>query len=144
MECSSKISKEFSLLSSEIDSLYHEAAFKLGVADSVMWILYAILQQGGSCSLRDIVLLSGISKQTINSAVRKMETDNLLYLENIDSRRKNVCLTDKGRALADKSSRIIMDMENDIFNSWPKDDAELFIKFTKQFFDDLKTRVRRL
>ena len=144
MSLTSEISKEFSLLSSEIDSLYHEAAFKLGVSDSVMWILYAISLKGDRCSLRDIVILSGISKQTINSALRKMEKDEIIYLENIDPRRKNVCLTEKGKNLASRSSVIIIRMEEEIFKSWPGGDADLFIKLTKRFFEDLKLRVRRL
>ena len=144
MNSSSNISKEYSLLTSELDSIYHEAAFKLGVSDSAMWIMYALGQKGGSCSLRDIVILSGISKQTINSAVRKMESEEILYLENIDARRKNVCLTEKGKALAARSSYIVMQMEEDIFKSWSKEDAELLIRFTKQFVNDLTTRVRRL
>ena len=144
MGFTSEISKEYSLLSSEIDSLYHEACFKLGVSDSVMWILYTISQKGDRCSLRDIILLSGISKQTINSALRKMEKDDYIYLENIDPRRKNVCLTDKGKDLASKSSLIIVQMEDEIFKSWNHEDADLFIKLTKRYFEDLKLRVRRL
>ena len=65
-------------------------------------------------------------------------------MENIDSRRKNVCLTDKGQEVAQKSSYVIMKIEEDIFNSWAMEDSQLFIRFTKQFFDDLKVRVRRL
>ena len=140
----SSTGKEFGLLSLEIDSLYHEAAFKLGVADSVLWILYSISLQGGKSSLRDIISLSGLSKQTVNSALRKLENEDYIYLENIDSRRKNVCLTEKGTILASKSSLVIMEMEKDIFDSWSKEDADLFVSFTKRFFDDLKLRVRRL
>ena len=144
MSFTSEISKEYSLLSSEIDSLYHEACFKLGVSDSVMWILYTISQKGDCCSLRDIILLSGISKQTINSALRKMEKDDFIYLENLDPRRKNVCLTQKGKELASRSSIIIMQMEDDIFKSWAAEDSDLFIRLTKIYFEDLKLRVRRL
>lgn len=137
-------SKEFCLKTLEIDSLYHEAAFKLGVADSVLWILYTISLQGEKSRLHDIIVFSGLSKQTVNSALRKLEKYEFIYLENIDSRRKNVCLTEKGKDLAAKSSVIIMGMENDIFDSWPKEDAELFLNLTKRFCNDLKLRVRRL
>lgn len=65
--------KRFNYLTTEIDAAYHEAALKLGLSDSAMLILYAICNSGDECPLSDIPHLSGISKQTVNSALRKLE-----------------------------------------------------------------------
>ena len=73
--------KRLNYLTSEIDAAYHEAARKLGLSDSTMMVLYAACNNGGSCLLSDICKISGTSKQTINSALRKLEADGLIYLE---------------------------------------------------------------
>ena len=76
--------KHYLLLLSEIDSVYHEANLKLNISNSYSIILYTICLGGGSCPLQKIKKLSGLNKQTINSSIRNMEKENLVYLEYID------------------------------------------------------------
>lgn len=69
--------QRFNLLQSEIDTAYHDAALKLGRSDSAMLVLYTLCSGGGECMLGDIT--SGASKQTINSALRKLESEGIIY-----------------------------------------------------------------
>ena len=64
---------QINCLNEEIDSLYHQAALKLGVSDCVLFVLYMLHTNDGKCLLYDIYKLSRISKQTVNSAIRKLE-----------------------------------------------------------------------
>lgn len=89
---------QINCLTEEVDSLYHQAALKLGVSDSVMFVLYMLHIGGEKCLLYDIYKLSGISKQTINSAIRKLENDGIVYLEKHNGKSKIVCVTEKGKA----------------------------------------------
>lgn len=84
-------------LSSEIDSIYHQATLKIGLTDSSSRVLYTICDNGGECQLSDIYKLTGIRKQTVNSAIRGLEKDEVIYLKNNDGRSKKVILTDKGK-----------------------------------------------
>lgn len=79
---------------SELDTAYHDAALKLGMSDSVMLVLYTLCPCGGECMIGDIT--SGASKQTINSALRKLESEGSVYLEIFEGRKKKVHLTEKG------------------------------------------------
>lgn len=65
-----------------------------------MIILYTICDNGESCLLQEISRRSGVSKQTINSAIRKLEKEGIVYLESVGAKNKNVCLTDEGKQLA--------------------------------------------
>ena len=67
--------QRFNYLFGETDALYHELALKLGLSDSAMKILYVICDTGEPCLLREICRRSGLSKQTLNSALRKLEAD---------------------------------------------------------------------
>lgn len=138
---SSKDLKRYNYLAGEIEAAYHEINMKLKMSDSAMIILYAICDQGGSCLLRDICRSFGISKQTINSALRKLEAEGVVYLENADAKNKRVCLTEQGKSLADRSARRIIEMENDIFSSWPEQDVKKYLELTERYLHDFRERI---
>ncbi len=104
----------FNSLITQTDSIYREAAFKLGLTYSAMMVLYAVLNNGGSCPISDICAF-GINKQTVNSALRKLETEDVVFLEAAGGRRKNVRLTENGMALAEKTILKIINIENENF-----------------------------
>ncbi len=136
--------KRFNYLSNEIDAAYHEAALQLGFSDSALMILYTLCNYGGCCLLTTIHRLSGISKQTINSALRKLEADQILYLETFDGKKKKVCLTDKGRELAENTVARLIEIENEIFASWPKEDQEVYLELTQKYLEIFRDKIKKL
>lgn len=136
--------KRFNHLIGEIDAVYHDMALKLGLSDSAMAILYTICNNGESCLLQEICRLSGISKQTINSAIRKMEDDDIVYLEQISGKSKNVCLTEKGKSLAENTALKIIKFENNIFASWAKEDVEKYLSLTEMYLVAIKEKNNQL
>lgn len=136
--------KRFNHLTSEIDAVYHEAALKLGLSDSAMLILYTICNYGDSCMVSDICHLSGTSKQTINSALRKLETDGLVYLENINGRKKSVHLTEKGKTVAEHTVVRLIRMENEVFDSWTETERKMYLDLTQRFLNEMKEKLSKL
>lgn len=136
--------KRFNHLISEIDAVYHEAALKLGLSDSAMLILYTVCNYGDSCMLSDICHLSGASKQTINSALRRLETDGLIYLENINGRKKSVHLTEKGKTAAEHTVVRIIRMENEVFDAWTETERTLYLDLTQRFLNEMKEKLSQL
>lgn len=134
--------QRFNLLTSEIDTAYHDAALKLGMSDSVMLILYTLCSCGGECMLGDIT--SGASKQTINSALRKLESEGIVYLKAFEGRKKKVYLTDKGRLLAGDTVLRVIEAENEIFASWSEEEKNIYIDLTQRYLADFKERVKEL
>lgn len=141
---SSKELKRYNYLVGEIEAAYHEVSLKLGLSDSAMMILYAICDKGDSCLLRDICYQCGISKQTVNSALRKLEAEGMVYPEAADAKNKRICLTDQGKRLAGRTARRIIEMENDIFSSWAEEDVENYLKLTERFLHDFKSRSGKI
>ena len=140
-----KISKEmkrYNYLIGEIEATYHEAALKLGLSDSALKILYAICDVGEGCLLQDICFCTGISKQTINSALRKWEEEKVLYLKPFNAKSKKVYLTDKGRKLAEKTAYRILRAEDEIFASWEKEDVEKYLELTEKYQLCLKEKIK--
>lgn len=140
----SQVLKRYNYLLSETNAAYHDAACKLGLPDSSMIVLYTICDLGDPCPLREICRSAGISKQTVNSALRRLEADGMIYLENTAGKNKTVCLTEEGRKLSEQTARRIMDMENDIFASWTKEDVAQYLALTERYLQDFKERLQCL
>lgn len=140
----SKALKRYNYLFGETGLAYHEISLKLGMSDSAISILYTILENGDRCLLRDICRFTGMNKQTVNSSLRKLERENVLYLEPAGGKNKLVCLTAEGKALAERTAGRVLAIENEIFASWPREDVETYLKLTENFLLALKEQASRL
>ena len=137
-------SKRLDLLISETDAIYHEATLKLGLTDSAMSVLYTICLFDGECSLRDIIAYSGIPKQTVNSALRKLEEEGIVYLEGMDGKKKRACLTEEGKRTAERTVVKLIEIENGILASWPREELEWYLELTERYLVALKGKIKDL
>lgn len=140
----SKELKRYNYLFGETGAVYHEMYFKLGLSDSAAMILYVVLEHEGCCLLRDICRFTGMSKQTVNSALRKLEAEQVVTLEMWGSKNKRVCFTEKGRDLAERTAGRVMEAEDQIFASWTREDVEKYLELTEAFSEALKEKVKTL
>lgn len=140
----SKEMRRFNRLLGEINGTYHEAAVKLGLSDSVMAVLYTLCSEGNPCPLQEIVRQSGVSKQTINSAIRRLEGEGSVRLEAAKGRGKNVYLTPKGRELARRTVIPMMEMEDEIYASWTEEELRGYLELTERFAAALKEKAKGL
>ena len=136
--------KRYNYLVGEIDATYHEISTRLGLSDSVMRILYTICDNGTDCPLQKICRLTGLSKQTINSALRRLEAEGLIYLENTGGKNKTVFLTTEGQKLAGRTAAKVIAIENEIFASWTKEDVKQYLSLTERYLEDFRERLRYL
>ena len=137
-------SEKYTYLAGEINALYHEAAVKMGVSDSVQNILYVICEKGDRCLQSDISKLTGISRQTINSAIRKLEKDGIVYLEQGKGRNTIVCLTEKGKQFASEKIYPLYEIENKIWNEWTAEEQEQYLLLTQKYRDALKKYLNEI
>lgn len=140
MEALNAYNRRINLLLEEIEAIYHEAALRFGLSDSVMLILYTACLGGGCCQLSDITLWA--SKQTINSALRKLEADGIVCLERADGRKKLVRLTDKGALLAQNTVQRWIQAENAVTDQWSEAEKEIYIALTQRYLNGVKQKVR--
>lgn len=131
-------------LNEEIESLYHQASVKLGVSDSVSFVLYMTYINNGNCLLYDIYKSSGISKQTINSAIRKLENEDIIYLEKYNGKSKIVCLTEKGKEYANQTAKKLYVAEFSTFQDWDNKELELYLKLMEKHRNSFKKQIEKL
>ena len=138
--------KRINCLCNEIDLLYHQAARKLEVSDSVLCILYIIYEKGDGCLLHEVCQESGLSKQTINSALRKLELDQILYLE-LDQERgksKRIFLTEKGKDYVNRTAACLYEAERSAFADWTEDEFTQYLAFMKKYIDAFQIQVEKI
>lgn len=131
-------------LATELDALYHQAAVKLGMSDSVMCILYTIYDNGESCLLSEIYKQSGISKQTINSAIRKLEEEEIVYLKQYKGKSKMVMFTEKGKRYADDTVARLFEAEINVLKTWTIEEINTHIFLMKKFISSFKEQTEEL
>ena len=96
-------------------ALYHRFALSIGLSDSSLGVLYALLEAEEPCSQFDLCNDWSIPKQTINTAVAALQKKGLVSLSHIAGTRnkKSVALTDEGRAFAEKTVGVLHQAELD-------------------------------
>ena len=135
--------QRFNYLAHEIDAAYHDAAQKMGFSDSAMMILYAVCTNGTECPLQEITDRSGVSKQTINSALRKLEAEGIVTLAGLGQagRKKKVCLTDDGKAAVQNTLLRMIQIENEILGAWSAQEQAQYLDLTQRYLTAFRTRT---
>lgn len=136
--------KHFNQLMMETNSSYHEAAQKLGLTDSEMMILYAVVNFGEECASSDIARLNGVSRQTIHSALKKLEAAGQVRLTEGIGRKKNVRLTEQGKELAERTVLPLIQIENEIFDSWTEEEQKVYLQLVQRYLDRFREKIRRI
>lgn len=136
------IAGEYTALAGEINALYHEAAVKAGISDSVQNILYVLYEENGRCPQSEIAHRTGISRQTINSAIRKLEKNGIITLEPGKGRNTIVCLTEAGQCFAEEKIAPLFAIENQIWNEWTEDEQREYLRLTQKYRDALKRHMK--
>lgn len=131
-------------LANDLDSIYHQAARKLGIADSVMFVCYMINEKGNGCLLHDICCECGMSKQTINSALRKLEKDDILYLKQDKGKTKRIFLTKKGEKFIGATAGSILEAEINAFSGWSDEEFEMHLKLMEKYNNALRKEINKM
>ncbi len=131
-------------LASDLDALYHQAALKLGLSDSVLFVLYLVYEKEGRCPLSAIRKETSISKQTLNSALRKLEREQIVYLEQSGGRTKTVCLTEKGTDYARSTIARLFQAECSVFRSWTAEEIRQYLLLMEKYNSDFRKQIETM
>lgn len=131
-------------LASDLDSLYHQAAFRLGLSDSEMFVLYLLHENGGECALSRMHRETSISKQTLNSAIRKLERGGIIFLAQSGGRTKTVYLTESGAEFVDRTVARLFSAELSAFNGWAEDEIEQYLYLMEKFNNDFRAQIEKM
>lgn len=136
--------QEYNRMYKELDDLYHEVALGIGMSDGELSALYAMSFLGDSCLQRDICREVYVSKQTINSAVRKLERKGILYLEEKKGRDKKIFLTEKGKDFVAEKIIPVVEMENAVFVEMEPDERTELLRLSQKYIEYFREKQKRM
>ena len=94
--------------------------------------------------LNDICKNSGISKQTVNSAIRSLEADDILHLVRHTGRSKKVVLTEKGKDYVRQTVAKLYQAEQNAFDSWSEEEISTYIALMEKYNDCFRRQIEEL
>ena len=140
----SKYLKEYNHIYKEANDIYHEIARKLQLSDSALDIFYTIFEIGDNCLQRDICKASCMPKQTVNSSIRKLQTDGYLTLSPGKGRSMHIHLTPSGQKLIQEKLVHLIRIENDAFEDMTVEECEQLIHLNAKYNQTLRSRLSNL
>lgn len=134
--------KENNRIYREIDGLYHELCVRHGLSDSAFLVLYCIVELGKECVQREIADQYVISRQTVNSSVKKLEAEGYVTLESSEGRDKLIVLTEAGQRMVKKKIAPIMEIENAVFMDMLPEERSELLRLNAKYAELFKKRVK--
>ena len=118
--------------------------YKRQLSDSAFGILYWLDDLGDGCLQRDVCVASGLTKQTVNSSVHKLERTGFVELRVEQGRGTHLHLTEAGRALVEERVRPVAEAETAAFVAMGSRDSEELLRLTHLHLELLREQVEAL
>lgn len=136
---------EYNNIIKESDDLYRNATRELGLSECAFWILYVLRVEKSELTQSEICSYLYEPKQTVNSALKKLETEGYieLYYGN-DRRSKQIRLTKKGMELSNRTADRVIEAEYRALLGMTDEEQETFINLFRKYTDLLKEQMRDL
>lgn len=131
----------FNQIFKETDDIYRHAARRAGLPECTFWILYSLRAEKRPLTQHDLVLLAQQPKQTVNTALKKMEADGWIAQTDDpqDRRRKRIRLTAAGLRAAQSTADHTLEAEEAAFAEFAPEEAEMLLHLLHTF----NLRLRR-
>ena len=139
-----RANREYGSLYRSSNELYHHIAMKMGLSGSAFDILYALDGLGDGCLQKDVCAASGMTKQTVNTSVHKLERVGAVELRVERGRGTHLHLTETGRKLVEACIRPVVDAEEAAFAALSPEECEELLRLTRAYLDHLRAKAEAL
>ena len=132
----------YNQLLKECDNIYHEAAVRAGLSDCAFWILHALWEENCPLTQSEIGDNASLPRQTVNSALKKLEKDGYLILEKVSGKMgKSIHLTEKGEQFANIHIAPITAAEERVCAQFTQQEQDAFLSTFRTLIDRLKSEI---
>lgn len=133
---------EYNTIFKENDELYRRAAKALGISDCALWILYTLRIERKIITQKEICEAFYYPKQTVNSALKKLEAEGFIMLSEMPDRRsKQITLTENGKRFAGKTADKLIEAELAAMSGLSQEEQERFIELFRKYTELLKINL---
>ncbi|CVI69810.1 MarR family protein [Clostridiales bacterium CHKCI001] len=136
----------FNQLYREIDEIYHLYAKRQGISDTALWLLYSLYENDAAYTQRELCSAWHYPPQTVNSALKSLEKQELIMLNSIPGNKKNklVVLTEKGKEVTEKVISLLVLAEQRSFQGLKKEERETLLSLTQKYTELLRNEINEI
>lgn len=136
---------EFNLLYKRLDDAYRGATGHYGLSECAFWILYTLRQADQPMTQTQICAMALYPRQTVNSALKKLERDGYLRLEHTNNRKsKEISFTPKGDALCRGSADRMIAAECRAFGGMTDKERKDFLRLYEKLIFHIEGELKAL
>lgn len=144
MEKEKELLIQYNSIYKENNEIYRIAAKTLGLSECALWILYFLRGEDGLIQ-SELCHSLCLPKQTVHSALKKLESDGFIKLSGGKDRRvKYLSLTKKGAVLAKETVDRVIQAEINAFAGFTDEEQQEFIRLFQKYTELLKTGMMDL
>ena len=107
-------------------------------------IIYVLCGQANQALQSESCSNSGISRQTMNSALSKWEQEGRVRVEPDKGMNTMVSLTEEGQKFAAEKVAPRFQIENKIWSEWTAAEQQQYLELTQKYRDSLKKKLKEL
>lgn len=135
--------QELNQLFKKMDNIYYKLAKNSGLSDTAFWIIYTIKNEKETYQQKDLCVMWSYSKQTINSALKKLEEQNIIKLVSVpnNKKEKKIILTEYGEQIAKKFIEPVNVIERTALNKIKE--KSKFIYLFKEYIEEMNQETNQ-
>lgn len=136
--------QDFNQLLKRMDNVYDNLAKSSGISDTAFWIIYTVKNEKETYKQKDLCVMWSYSKQTINSALKKLEEQNIIKLVAVPENKKDkkIVLTEQGEKIAKKLIEPVNEIEKKSLASIK--DRKEFLNLFKKYIETIEEETKKL
>ena len=135
--------KDFNRLYNENGQLYHRVARFCGLSDCALWLLYTLRAEDTPLTQTQLSETLSLSRQTVNSALKKLVEEGVLRLEAADGNLKNkrVCLTEAGEAFLRRTVDRVFGVESAAAARLTEEERSALVALSQKLLDAFRAET---
>jgi DNA-binding MarR family transcriptional regulator len=120
------------------EQMIEQAGIRL---DRALFSVLVSIERQGPIAVGELAERTGRDYTTISRQVAKLETLGLVKRRDspVDRRVTEAVISAKGKVMTDRIDAARERMAHVVFESWPKDEIEVFVRLIRKFADALET-----
>lgn len=127
------------------DEIYHSAVKAFDISDGAFWVLHTLRDIGPQPTQRDVYKSTCMPKQTVNSALNRLESEGFIELHGeTGSRTRTISLTESGEALARRTADKLRAAEFMAMSELPEGELVQLLELTRKYTDALAASVKSM
>lgn len=135
---------EYNNVLKSIDDCYRNIAKRYGFSEAAFWTLYTLRMEPGNITQSDVCTVLYQPKQTVNSALKKLESEGYITLTPAGAHTKNISLTKSGTKLCEQTVDKVIEAECAALGNMTDEETENMTALMKLYSVLLKNQTAKI